>query len=345
LTAATDEALRLGERRRGTRARVALTLHAYWAGSASDGEKEWLHEAVSVLGELGDEVGLAEAWFLIGTIRFDDGHAGDAEPAFERAVQYGRRSGGRQVVSKATIWLLLVLLSGPTPVDVAEQRLEGIAGAASGDLDVESQMLNTAAVLAAMREDFPRAWQLAGAARHLATGLGKASAGAACSLVDFQIAMRQDDLGAAAEGLEAGDRYLEEIGEQGFRSSVLGMLAHVRIAQGRLDEAVQAAELAERMTAPDDLISSVLWRTGRAKAVSLRGAPEAAEALAREAVALAADSDWLCLHGDALLDLADVRQRAGKDADAAAAASAALALYLQKGDLASADRAHAFLPG
>jgi hypothetical protein len=58
-------------------------------------------------------------------------------------------------------------------------------------------------------------------------------------------------------------------------------------------------------------------------------------------ITLAADSDWLCLHADALLDLAEVQQRAGRHAEAAAAASSALTLYRRKGDLASMDRTQA----
>jgi hypothetical protein len=64
-----------------------------------------------------------------------------------------------------------------------------------------------------------------------------------------------------------------------------------------------------------------------------------AEGLAREAVAMGEQTDWLSQHADALLDLADVQKLAGDRAYAANAAEKAVRLYERKGDLVSAVRA------
>jgi signal transduction histidine kinase len=72
-----------------------------------------------------------------------------------------------------------------------------------------------------------------------------------------------------------------------------------------------------------------------------RGDLDAAEQLARDAVALAERTDFLDLHGTALMDLADVLLQARRPAEAAAASGAALVLYQQKGNLVSAARARA----
>jgi tetratricopeptide (TPR) repeat protein len=143
--------------------------------------------------------------------------------------------------------------------------------------------------------------------------------------------------------LLADDLALAAMGETGVRSSVLTMLAHVEYEEGRLEDAQRYADLAASLTQPDDLSAEVLVRTARARVLAQRGDWATAEAMAREAVALAAESDWICLHGDALLDLAAVQHGAGKRVSAVASAEVALRLYRQKGDLASGDRARAFL--
>ena len=64
-----------------------------------------------------------------------------------------------------------------------------------------------------------------------------------------------------------------------------------------------------------------------------------AEELARSAVALAARTDFLNQHGDALLELAVVLDKAGRAAEARVAVTDALGLYGRKGDLLAAARA------
>ena len=85
----------------------------------------------------------------------------------------------------------------------------------------------------------------------------------------------------------------------------------------------------------------VQWRGPRAKALARRGELEDAEQLAHDAVGLAERSDFLDLHGNALMDLAEVLWLRARSADAAAAAEAALALYRRKGNRVSAARARA----
>jgi class 3 adenylate cyclase/tetratricopeptide (TPR) repeat protein len=344
-TAAVEKAAALGDECRELRARLALIDLDSWSDDAWDGSAALpsLHQTVTALEALGDDQGLADAWFLIGRIDFDAGHAGAAEAALQRAVLHGRRSKRSRASAQPAIWLLLALLTGPTPVEAASARLETIATEFGGDLHVQAQLLNTAALLAAMRRDFTRAWQLVGRARRLFEELGVYTGRAACSFIEYEIGLREGDVTAAADGLAAADEYLESIDEHGGRSTVLAMLAAVRLPQGQLDEAERVAALAREMTQPGDLYTDVVGRTAIARARSLRGDLDAADEVAREAVALASASDNLTFHGDALLVLADVHLRAGRSVEAAESATAARALYEQKGDLASLDRADALL--
>ena len=69
----------------------------------------------------------------------------------------------------------------------------------------------------------------------------------------------------------------------------------------------------------------------------------AAEALAREAVALADETDFTVLRGDAFMDLADVLRTAGRETESRAFAEQALELYEQKGNVVAAGRARRIL--
>jgi class 3 adenylate cyclase/tetratricopeptide (TPR) repeat protein len=345
LTEVIDEAVELGDRRREFRARLALIDRLSYMDPDWSAEEAApiLDEAVSVLTDLGDDPGLAQAWWLIGRIQFDSGRVRTAVSALEQARDHARRAGHRRAASLPTLWLAMALRTGPTPVDVALTRLEVLAAEAGDHRDVEVELITTAASLASMRRDFARAQQLARNARQRQEGRGMVVSEAAGWLVVFEIALRAGDLATTEGGLRAADRALEDMGEVGLRSTIAGMLAHVLCAQGAVDEALHWAALAQRITQADDLWSEVLWRTARAKILAAQGAHDEAIALASEAVALTADSDWLCLQGDAFLDLAEVRRRAGHVDEATAAATSALDRYEQKGDLASSDRALAFL--
>ena len=80
----------------------------------------------------------------------------------------------------------------------------------------------------------------------------------------------------------------------------------------------------------------MLRRQVRGKVLARRGEHDEAERLAREAVALAAETDMLNAHAGALIDLAEVHALAGQDARAAL--ERALALYEHKGNLVLAER-------
>ena len=64
-----------------------------------------------------------------------------------------------------------------------------------------------------------------------------------------------------------------------------------------------------------------------------------AEELAREGVALAEQTDFTNLKGDALLDLAEVLRLRGQPDQAASALHEAARLFTEKGNVVSAERA------
>jgi len=104
-------------------------------------------------------------------------------------------------------------------------------------------------------------------------------------------------------------------------------------------------EAAQRGGAADDMTTQVVWRSVRARVLSVRARHADAQALAREATSLAADTDDVNMRADTLLDLAAVLRAAGRDAGALPPLRQALDLYKAKGNQVSAARTRALLAG
>jgi hypothetical protein len=87
----------------------------------------------------------------------------------------------------------------------------------------------------------------------------------------------------------------------------------------------------------------MLWRQVRAKLLARAGSHREAERLAREAIALGERTDMLNWQANALADLAEVHTLAGRVDESSADLRRALALYEQKGNRVSAERARTAL--
>jgi tetratricopeptide (TPR) repeat protein len=345
LTSARDRARALGDRVRTLRAELALTDVRSWVDPTwtPDEALPTLLDWMAELEELGDPHGLADGWSLVGRLHYDAGRSTAAVEALERAHAQSRSLGHRAGSQPPLIWLMLALMDGATPVRTALRRLERLAEEMHGDLHVECMLMNNTAILAAMDRDFVRARRLGESARSLSEQLGVFLTTVGCAQAAFLVAALEGRPGAAEVHLRPVDAMLEALGETSARSTVLAMLAHAQVDGDRLGEARRTAELARSMTQSDDLFSEVLWRTALALVESRLGGHQRADELASEAVGMMARTDQLSRHGDALLVRAEVRRRWGRTREATTDAEAALALYRQKGDLASADRAAAFL--
>jgi ATP/maltotriose-dependent transcriptional regulator MalT len=143
----------------------------------------------------------------------------------------------------------------------------------------------------------------------------------------------------AEERLRSAFDRLEEMGGKDLLATTAAMLAQTILAQDRPEEALHFCRVSREAAAPEDLWSQVDGKGAYAKIVARRGSGGEAERLAREAVELAASTDFLTLHGDAFLDLATVLEVGGQAPEAVAALNSGLELYERKGNLVSAERA------
>jgi predicted ATPase/DNA-binding SARP family transcriptional activator len=296
--------------------------------------------AISVFEKLGDQLGLARAWRLIAQAHYLARQAGPSAEASARALEHGRRAADRLELREIIEWLCVALMLGPTPAHEAAACCEELLADVERDPTLEPTVLSVLANVQAMQGHMKEAEALIARWRSAVGGLGESIW---LSAVDFGFVAFVDDPAAAERELRPGYEALRRIGEKSHFSSVTGLLARAVCAQGRYDEADQLSRESERAARPNDIHSHILWRTARAKVLAHRGELEAGEALAREAVAFAAESDFLDSHGDALTDLAEVLCLAARRHEAASALAHAVQLYELKGNALSAERARARL--
>ena len=83
----------------------------------------------------------------------------------------------------------------------------------------------------------------------------------------------------------------------------------------------------------------MIWRRVKAKLLARAGEDASAEQLARDAVAISLDTDYLDGQATSQADLAEVLMALGKATEAVAALREAEALFERKGNVVSARRA------
>jgi DNA-binding SARP family transcriptional activator len=345
LTDAVAHADAAGDRRVASLARIErASLRDYIDSSASLDELRLVAEqTIGVFEELDDDEGLAEACSLLAEVHWTRGQFAAMEEVLERALVHAERAGDERERAFLLGALARAAFLGPAPVEAALRRCDEIIAQAGADSVLGTSVLPPAGVLHALRGEFERARSLYRSARANYEEFGMRAALAALPLYSGPIELLAGAPQAAEQELRRGYEVLEEMGDLARLSTVAAFLAEALYAQGRYDEAERLTAVSADAATPDDVVSQAAWRGTRSKTLARKGELVQAERLGREAVALAEQTDGLNLHGDALLDLAEVLRTANRPGEAVAAAEQALSLYERKGNLVSAAKARAAL--
>ena len=253
-------------------------------------------------------------------------------------VAPGTGSSEREIVE----WLCIALLLGPTRRRRLQRRCEQLLEDADEDRALEPTVLVRARATSARckGESSKRTSCSSDGER---PSMGSASGSGWSRSTSGSVSPRDDPVAAERE-LRPGYEALKRIGEKSHFSSVTGLLvARALLRAGSLRRGRAAHQECEEAARPNDVHSQILWRATRAKVLAHRGELVAAEALASEAVAFAAESDFLDSHGDALMSLAEVLLLADRQDDAGTALEQAASLYALKGNIVSAAKARARL--
>jgi class 3 adenylate cyclase/tetratricopeptide (TPR) repeat protein len=290
-----------------------------------------VEEAEREFAATGNDFGLYVAARARGQVANMYGRLDAVSAAYDDVAERARRAG---IPVNTTGWQALGRLRGTTPVaevlawvealDPAGRRNVYVRGHRAVALAMAGRSEEARAALAALREEL------------LDRGDSARLGG-----IDADRSMVVEELGgdpaAAAAAGEAGCAVLAELGSWGALSTCAPMLARVLCELGRLDEAEEWAERGRELGASDDAVTQQLWRQAKAKLLARRGELAEAARLAREAVAIALETDMLNDQGDAYADLGEVLALAN-DPGAPEALGRALDCYERKGNIVSAER-------
>ncbi|HEU4941838.1 MAG TPA: adenylate/guanylate cyclase domain-containing protein [Gaiellaceae bacterium] len=272
--------------------------------------------AIPLLEQLGDDLGLAKAWWLKSEVHVNACHWGARAECLERALHHARRAGDSGGAATISALLAQALHYGPAPVPQAIVRCEELLSH-SRDSALTAAVSSTLAALRAMQREFDEARRLWADARSNYDELGLRLRRAARSLIPAEIETLAGNPEEAVRMLRWAHDILDEMGVVGLRATITAFLADALYEAGDPQGARRFAQAAEELGAADDLVTQVMWRIARSK---LDGDSE----LAEEALRMANTTDYPDLKARALVAVGELEQ--------------ARTIYEAKGNVAAAER-------
>jgi len=281
-----------------------------------------------------DERGLCQTLRLEAAVYWIHGRSAAAEEAWRRAAEYARGANDRRQLTEILGWLASAALWGPTPAPDGIRRCADYLDEVGNHPRGQAVILNHMAGLYAMQDKFETAHATLSRAKSYLDALGPTMTAAVTQPAAF-IAMLAGDHSTAEMHLRFAYESLSLMGEKDNLATAAALLARAIAAQGhkRYDEASQLIAISEEAAASEDLVTQIIGRGLSARMLADRGRHAEATELASSVVALAAQTDLLSQHADALLDLAHVLAASSRFPEAQAAATQALGLCQRKGNL------------
>jgi DNA-binding SARP family transcriptional activator len=324
--AAAERAQKTGDKTAEAIARVvAIERHLLANVSAVDELEVSALAALSLVDEVNDHRGLVHVWSALGMVASVRGHFDKWAEASEHTLIHSRVTGHL----RGAYGLSAALVAGPRPADEALRTLQSHTDIADAP---EVQLYS--AWLLAMLGSFDEAWAIAYEASKRARDTG--SLGVEHQLAG--IATLAGDHEAAATYRRAFCTYIESLGGLAHLSSHAPELGRSLCKLGHFDAAKPLAQLGRELGDEHDALTQILWRQVEALVLAHAGDHVQASSVGREAVAIAARTDALNTHADALCDLSEVLMLAGHVEEATEELGRALRLYEQKRNLVMAEQ-------
>jgi class 3 adenylate cyclase/tetratricopeptide (TPR) repeat protein len=337
-TAAGDD--RLAARLRVEREVARLEIEPGTTVAEARGAAE---PAIEILRELGDDRGLARGWQLIGLDHWSRCRAAEAEIAYNESLVHARRAGDHVTESDCVAMLLTAALWGPTPVSEGIRRCETVRAQSEGDHRTQALTLVELAWFESFRGRFDDARKFRDEADALLTDLGLERMRSVVEMLSADIELMSGNPVGAERALRTGVEALARMGEGGQMPLINALLARALYSLDRLDESEELTRLSERAASPDDIASAILWRGTRAKIAARRGRLTEAQSLARDALAISEEIDFINDQADLLMDAAEVYNMTGDHSQAAELLDRAVELYARKENFVSRRAAEARL--
>ena len=296
-----------------------------------------LDEAVAVLGQAGDDLGLARAWHLTAVVL--GGHfyrMDDADRAAKQALRFYERA---RVIRSVVVALLgTAAYRGPLHRDVAMDRCRALLNDAETPV-WQSFVLPFMAVLEAMQGRFEIA------RNHLDEALvrrrefaDEGSIRTSWASLAGEVELLAGNLGRAEDILAESCAALRGAGDAVWLATNSAGLAEVIFRQGRFEEALELSTFAIA-TAPAGHLTSIspAYRV-RALALGAAGRFEEATSAATALLEMLSGTDALNERGVAAAAAAEVLQQAGFSSKAHLQWEDALRLFEEKGNAVASDR-------
>ncbi|MDX6565938.1 MAG: hypothetical protein QOE10_1600, partial [Gaiellales bacterium] len=281
-----------------------------------------------------DELGMCRVEHTRALGHWFAGRCQAAGEAWERAASHARRGSLEWALPDMLAWVASSLQHGPEPISQAIVRCERLCEETQSHPLWQAFVMRPLGLLYAMNGEFERSRAVFEECDLLLDEMGETIHSAAPDR-EAEAAILEGDAARAERLLRSGFDRLEAMGNRAQLSLIATLLARAVEEQGRTDEALELSLLGERFAIPEDVPAQVIWRMVRARALVSRGSTTEAERLAREAVELAAGTDWLVGRGDAAWTLGVALHASGAEAEAYQAWSDALVFYEHKGAVLS----------
>jgi class 3 adenylate cyclase/tetratricopeptide (TPR) repeat protein len=280
----------------------------------------------------GDQRGLARAMTEAGRLPYWRGETALAVERFGLAASHAHAAGDRAQELDARAAMLVAMVDGATPIDVALEHADEIAKLTTGASRADVLVLRCRADLELALGRTEAATRSTAAAAELATDLGLTLVmHGGIARVRGRLAFGAGDPHTAAHVFGLAVEALETIGDLGHLVSVLPYFADALYELGRIEEIADAIDRGVATVIDEDMDGRVGMRRARAKLHASRGELDQAERVAREALDLIERTDYLPLHCEVLSDLADLLLLLERPAEAITALETALVLRERKG--------------
>jgi class 3 adenylate cyclase/tetratricopeptide (TPR) repeat protein len=240
--------------------------------------------AIPLLEELGDDIGLAKAWWLKSEVHLNAFRWAARTDHLERALEHARRAGDAGEQAAIAAQLAQAVYYGPAPAPAAIERCEQLLRDVPTTRSLRASVTSALAGLRAMQGDFDEARRLQEEAREIWQELGHRFRIAMRSLIAADIELLADRPRESTAVLRWAYEELSSMGAQSVLPPISGFLADALCEEGQFEEAERFATIAKEGATPVDVVAQVMWRVALARATG-------DTTLAQEAVALAAGTD------------------------------------------------------
>lgn len=293
-------------------------------------------DALPVLEESGDHLGLSDAYFLQHVLDGTLLRYARSGRMLDAAIAHAVLGRDEARAGRARAYRFTVPLFGPEPAEQAINTLDDLAQEFPTDLRLRAWVEQGTCILHAMCGRVADARRVAEMARTDLEAVGQVVFLANLAQSTGRVEELAGDTAAAAREYARSRAALRALGEAAYLSTVAGLHARLLAREGEVDGAQQALVEAGAATTTEDLMTQALIAESEAIILARRGDLDAAARAAARAVALTAD-------GEAPDDLAEAHAVAatvwawrGDDQTALTHLHLALAAFAAKGNVVRA---------